>query len=40
MVIAGALVSAQNSGLGMCVWLDRAVANLIADDHPEGAAPW
>jgi hypothetical protein len=21
-------------------WIDRAVANMIADDHPEGAAPW
>ncbi|MBC8750176.1 MULTISPECIES: hypothetical protein [Paraburkholderia] len=21
-------------------WLDRAVASLIADDYPDGAAPW
>lgn len=21
-------------------WMDRAVANMIADEHPEGAAPW
>jgi hypothetical protein len=39
-VTAAAIVSAQKCGLNLCEWLDRAVANLIADDHPEGAAPW
>ncbi|MFM0378490.1 hypothetical protein PQQ72_15900 [Paraburkholderia strydomiana] len=39
-VMAAAIVSAQKCGLSLREWLDRAVANLIADDHPEGAAPW
>ncbi|WP_091793169.1 hypothetical protein [Burkholderia sp. WP9] len=38
--MAAAIVSAQTCGLSLREWLDRAVANLIADDHPEGAAPW
>lgn len=38
--MAAAIVSAQKCGLSLREWLDRAVANLIADDHPEGAAPW
>jgi len=39
-VMAAAVMSAQKCGLGLREWLDRAVASLIADDHPEGAAPW
>ncbi|WP_429451049.1 hypothetical protein [Paraburkholderia sp. WC7.3g] len=39
-VMAAAIVSAQKCGLSLREWLDRAVASLIADDHPEGAAPW
>jgi hypothetical protein len=39
-VMAAAVVSAQRNGLNLREWLDRAVASLIADDHPEGAAPW
>ena len=39
-VMAAAIVSAQKCGLNLREWLDRAVASLIADDHPEGAAPW
>jgi hypothetical protein len=39
-VMAAALLSAQKCGLTLREWLDRAVASLIADDHPEGAAPW
>lgn len=39
-VMAAAVLSAQKCGLNLREWLDRAVASLIADDHPEGAAPW
>ncbi|MGF6937127.1 hypothetical protein OKW41_006289 [Paraburkholderia sp. UCT70] len=39
-VMVAALMSAQKNGLNLREWLDRAVASLIADDHPEGAAPW
>ena len=39
-VMAAAVTSAQKCGLNLREWLDRAVASLIADDHPEGAAPW
>jgi hypothetical protein len=39
-VMTAAIVSAQRNGLNLREWLDRAVASLIADDHPEGAAPW
>ncbi|MDR5743962.1 hypothetical protein QCE73_12450 [Caballeronia sp. LZ029] len=39
-VIVAALLSAQKEGLSLREWLDRAVADRIADDHPEGAAPW
>ncbi len=38
-VMTAAIVSARNSGLNLREWLDRAVASLIAGDHPEGAAP-
>ena len=38
--MAAAIVSAQKCGLSLREWLDRVVASLIADDHPEGAAPW
>ncbi len=38
--VMAAVMPAQKCGLGLREWLDRAVANLIADDHPEGAAPW
>lgn len=37
---AATVVSAQKSRLNLQEWLDRAVAHLIADDHPEGGAPW
>ncbi|MBC8751518.1 hypothetical protein F6X42_34875 [Paraburkholderia sp. WC7.3b] len=39
-VMAAAIVSAQKCGLSLRERLDRAVASLIADNHPEGAAPW
>lgn len=39
-VMVAALLSAQKNGLNLREWLDRAVADRIADDHPEGAAPW
>jgi hypothetical protein len=39
-MMAAAVLSAQKCGLNLREWLDRAVASLIADDHPEGAAPW
>ncbi|MFL9906876.1 hypothetical protein [Paraburkholderia sp. RL17-337-BIB-A] len=39
-VMAAAVVSAQKCGLNLREWLDRAVASLVADDHPAGAAPW
>lgn len=39
-VMVAAVVSAQRNQTSLREWLDRAVANLIADDHPEGAAPW
>jgi hypothetical protein len=39
-VIASACVSAQRSQMSLREWMDRAVANMIVDDHPEGAAPW
>jgi len=39
-IMAAAVISAQTCGLNLREWLDRAVASLVADDHPEGAAPW
>jgi hypothetical protein len=39
-VMAAAVLSAQKNNMSLREWLDRAVASLIADDHPEGAAPW
>jgi hypothetical protein len=39
-VMAAAVLSAQKCGLTLREWFNRAVASLIADDHPEGAAPW
>ncbi|MBF3971706.1 hypothetical protein [Paraburkholderia sp. 22098] len=39
-VMVAALLSAQKNGMNLREWLDRAVADRIADDHPEGAAPW
>ncbi|SAL82395.1 hypothetical protein AWB68_06502 [Caballeronia choica] len=39
-VMAAAVLSAQKNNISLREWLDRAVASLIADDHPEGAAPW
>jgi hypothetical protein len=38
--MAAAVLSAQKNNMSLREWLDRAVASLIADDHPEGAAPW
>jgi hypothetical protein len=39
-VMAAAVLSAQKNNMSLREWLDRAIASLIADDHPEGAAPW
>jgi hypothetical protein len=39
-VMAAAVVSAQRNQTSLREWLDRAVASLAAEDHPEGAAPW
>jgi hypothetical protein len=39
-VTAAAILSAQKRGLNLREWLERAVANLIADEDDEGAAPW
>ncbi|MEZ2307251.1 hypothetical protein AB6809_11545 [Paraburkholderia sp. RCC_158] len=39
-MMAAAVVSAQKLEVSLREWLDRAVASFIADDHPEGAAPW
>ena len=39
-MMTAAVLSAQKCGLNLREWLDRAVASLVADDCPEGAAPW